>query len=64
MPERKNYGYTLTCHKAQGGEWDEVFVDIARGLTYQARPAAYQWAYTAVTRAREQLHVVDDFFIE
>ena len=58
------FGYTLTCHKAQGGEWDEVFVDIARGLTYQARPAAYQWAYTAVTRAREQLHVVDDFFIE
>lgn len=58
------FGYTLTCHKAQGGEWNEVFIDIARNLTYNAKAAAYQWAYTAVTRAKEQLHVVDDFFID
>lgn len=58
------FGYTLTCHKAQGGEWNEVFVDIARNLTLDATPAAYQWAYTAVTRAKEQLHIVDDFYIE
>jgi len=58
------FGYTLTCHKAQGGEWDEVFLDIARNLTLEAQPAAYQWAYTAVTRAKKQLHIVDDFFIE
>ncbi len=57
------YGYAITCHKAQGGEWDSVFVDIPRNLTLEARSADYQWIYTAVTRARKQLHVVNDFYI-
>lgn len=57
------FGYTLTCHKAQGGEWNEVFVDIPRNLTLNAQAAAYQWIYTAVTRAKEQLHAVNDFYI-
>ena len=57
------YGYAITCHKAQGGEWNEVCVDIPRNLTLNANAAAYQWIYTAVTRAKEQLHVVRDFFI-
>lgn len=57
------YGYAVTCHKAQGGEWNEVFVDIPRNLTLNAQAAAYQWIYTAVTRAKEQLHVVNDFYI-
>lgn len=58
------YGYAITCHKAQGGEWDEVFVDLPRNITLNAKPSAYQWVYTAVTRAKERLHVVRDFFIE
>ncbi len=57
------FGYALTCHKAQGGEWPEVFVDLPRNITLEAKPAAYQWVYTAVTRAREKLHIVKDFFI-
>ena len=57
------YGYAVTCHKAQGGEWDNVFVDIPRNLTLEARSADYQWIYTAVTRARKQLHIVNDFYI-
>lgn len=57
------FGYAITCHKAQGGEWDEVFVDIPRNITLNASPSAYQWVYTAVTRAKEKLHVVRDFFI-
>ncbi len=57
------FGYALTCHKAQGGEWNDVFVDIPRNLTLNAQASAYQWIYTAVTRAKEQLHIVNDFFI-
>jgi len=38
-------------------------VDIPRNLTLEARSADYQWIYTAVTRARKQLHVVNDFYI-
>lgn len=57
------FGYAITCHKAQGGEWSEVCVDIPRNLTLNAQASAYQWIYTAVTRARKLLHVVNDFFI-
>lgn len=61
---RAVFGYAITCHKAQGGEWDHVFLDIPRNLTLNAPQSAYQWVYTAMTRARDQLHVVDDFYIK
>lgn len=48
------YGYALTCHKAQGGEWDNVFVDMCRfGST--ANEDYFRWAYTALTRASKRL---------
>ena len=56
-------GYALTCHKAQGGEWKDVFIDIPRALSHQPSAAAYQWLYTAVTRATDNIHIVDDFYI-
>lgn len=50
------YGYAITCHKAQGGEWDSVIVnmDIALG-----RHSAIftRWMYTAVTRARKAIYI-------
>lgn len=61
---RTSYGYALTCHKAQGGEWNHVFLDIPRNLTLHPTPAVYQWVYTAMTRARVMLHIVNDFFIQ
>lgn len=48
------YGYALTCHKAQGGEWDSVYVDMGRfGGT--ANEDYFRWAYTALTRASKQV---------
>lgn len=48
------YGYAMTCHKAQGGEWDNVFVDMCRfGGT--ANEDYFRWAYTAMTRATKKL---------
>lgn len=58
------FGYALTCHKSQGGEWDEVFIDIPRNFTLNATPATYQWMYTAITRAKSKVHLVNDFYIE
>lgn len=58
------YGYALTCHKAQGGEWDEVFLCPARNITLNPVKANYQWVYTAMTRAKKYLYVADDFFIK
>jgi len=43
------YGYAMTCHKAQGGEWDEVFVIFEN---HRTDALALRWAYTALTRAR------------
>lgn len=48
------YGYALTCHKAQGGEWEKVFVDMGR-MGGIANEEYFRWAYTAVTRASKGL---------
>lgn len=48
------YGYAMTCHKAQGGEWENVFVDMCRfGGT--ANEAYFRWTYTALTRASKKI---------
>ena len=60
---RAVFGYVLTCHKAQGGEWDDVYLDIPRKISREPKAATYQWLYTAMTRARNDLHIVDDFYI-
>ena len=48
------YGYAITCHKSQGGEWNNVFVDMD---AYMGRmtESYFRWAYTAVTRAKNRL---------
>lgn len=58
------YGYALTCHKSQGGEWNEVFLYLDNKIHGIPKPGIYQWLYTAVTRAKETLHVVNDWFIK
>ena len=48
---RAKYGYAITCHKAQGGEWDTTFVDFSGrvGLNKDC----LRWSYTAATRANK-----------
>lgn len=58
------YGYALTCHKAQGGEWNEVFLYLDNKIHGIKKPGIYQWLYTAVTRAKEKLYIVNDWFIK
>lgn len=60
---RTVFGYALTCHKAQGGEWEHVYLDIPRYLPGIEKPYVYQWIYTAMTRASKELYVVNDFWI-
>lgn len=54
------YGYAVTCHKAQGGQWKNVFVDVG-----YVPPEAYEslefyrWLYTAVTRATDRLALIN-----
>lgn len=61
---RAVYGYAITCHKSQGGEWPHVYLDIPRKLSHTPNRGTYQWLYTAITRASDTLFVANDFFIE
>ncbi|UYQ90959.1 AAA family ATPase [Chitinophaga horti] len=66
------FGYAVTCHKAQGGEWPNAFVFWDRGiqkkfnfLESEHEPSGktnsdfYRWAYTAITRASKQLFCIN-----
>lgn len=54
---KAKYGYAVTGHKCQGGEWEEVFVDFTgrTGLSDDC----LRWAYTATTRAQKKLYVMN-----
>ena len=51
------YGYAITCHKAQGGEWKKVIVDYSGNISLKTDPL--KWCYTATTRASETLFAVN-----
>lgn len=53
---RVKYGYAITCHKAQGGEWDTVIVDFSGVVLCEN---GLRWIYTAVTRAKKVLYGVN-----
>lgn len=58
------FAYAITCHKAQGGEWDNVFLDIGYITEEHLGVNFYRWLYTAITRASNKLYLVnlpDDF---
>ncbi|KGN85282.1 ATP-dependent DNA helicase [Porphyromonas gulae] len=53
------YAYAITCHKAQGGQWKHVYVDMGM-LSYLPHDEQLcRWLYTAVTRASERLYLVN-----
>ncbi len=54
------YAYTVTCHKAQGGQWKNVFIDMGY-LPEEAFTTMdfYRWLYTAMTRARSHLYLIN-----
>ena len=61
------YGYALTCHKTQGGQWNNVFVE-APYLPEETilELGDLRWLYTAITRASEKVYLVnfkDEWFV-
>ena len=63
------YGYAVTCHKAQGGEWGNVFVvwdystpdefdftDTLQSRSGKTNESFFRWAYTAITRSSNRLY--------
>ena len=59
------FAYALTCHKTQGGQWKQVFVDSSLNLKDELEKEDIRWLYTAITRAQKQLYFVnfkEEFF--
>ena len=56
VPKEFAYGYAITCHKAQGSEWDKVLV-IEENFPFDKKEHA-RWLYTACTRAADKLVLV------
>ena len=58
------FSYAITCHKSQGGQWKNVFVEqpyLPNGVDKDY----LRWLYTAITRAQERLYLIgfkEDFF--
>lgn len=60
------YAYAMTCHKAQGGQWENVFVDMGYVPGNIPDVAYNRWLYTAVTRATKKLFLLnftDNYFL-
>lgn len=55
---RVKFGYALTCHKAQGSEWPDVFVQCKTYMSPRAEDY-FRWLYTAITRAGSRLHLLN-----
>jgi exodeoxyribonuclease-5 len=53
------YAYAVTCHKAQGGQWQRVFIDQGYVTEDMLSPDYFRWLYTAITRATETVYLVN-----
>ena len=56
MPKQFDYAYAVTCHKAQGSEYNKVLV-LEEGFPFGEKEH-FQWLYTACTRAIDKLVIV------
>lgn len=52
------YAYCVTCHKAQGGQWRHVYIDMGGIPAESMGTDFYRWLYTALTRATEKVFLL------
>ena len=53
------YAYAVTCHKAQGGQWKNIFIDQGYIPEDGRNEDYYRWLYTALTRATQTVYLVN-----
>lgn len=53
------FAYAITCHKAQGGQWKNVFIDHGYFVDDMYNREYLRWLYTAFTRATDKLYLVN-----
>jgi len=53
------FAYAITCHKSQGGQWENVFVDLGYFTEDMLDKSYLRWMYTALTRASKKLYLIN-----
>tara|TARA_X000000368_G_C23053606_1_gene722729 strand:+ start:138 stop:1541 length:1404 start_codon:yes stop_codon:yes gene_type:complete len=53
------FAYAMTCHKSQGGQWENVFVDIGYFTQGMLDKSYLRWLYTAITRSSKKLYLIN-----
>jgi exodeoxyribonuclease-5 len=53
------FAYAVTCHKAQGGQWERVFIDQGMFNRNEITIDYLRWFYTALTRATDKVYLVN-----
>jgi exodeoxyribonuclease-5 len=59
------YAYAVTCHKSQGGQWSDVYIDQGYFTEEMLDKSYLRWLYTALTRATSKVYLMnfkDEFF--
>jgi len=59
------FAYAVTCHKAQGGQWERVFIDQGMFNRNEITIDYLRWFYTALTRSTDKVYLVnfsEEFF--
>ena len=53
------FAYAVTCHKAQGGQWERVFIDQGMFNRNEITMDYLRWFYTALTRSTDKVYLVN-----
>jgi exodeoxyribonuclease-5 len=53
------FAYAVTCHKAQGGQWERVFIDQGMFNRNEITIDYLRWLYTALTRSTDKVYLVN-----
>ena len=53
------FAYAITCHKSQGGQWENVFIDLGYFTEDMLDKSYLRWLYTAMTRASNKLYLIN-----
>ncbi|MDE6668058.1 MAG: AAA family ATPase [Muribaculaceae bacterium] len=53
------YAYCVTCHKAQGGQWRHIYIDMGALTVESVCSDFYRWLYTALTRSTSKVFLIN-----
>ena len=53
------FAYAITCHKSQGGQWENVFIDLGYFTEDMLNKSYLRWLYTAITRSTKKLFLIN-----